>query len=110
MKVVWSENAETTFDSIVLYIEAKFGVPSAKKFIVKVDSVIHSISKQPYIYKISSFNNKVRKAVISKQCSLFYEINKETIQLSYFWDNRQEPAYSDETVHPIPGQTEQLFL
>ena len=93
MKVVWSENAETTFDLIVNYIEAKFGILSAKKFIRKVDSVIHSISKQPYIYKSSNFNNKVRKATISKQCSLFYEINKETIQLSYFWDNRQEPMF-----------------
>ena len=93
MKVVWSENAETTFDLIVNYIEAKFGVLSAKKFIKKVDSVILSISKQPYIYKSSNFNNKVRKATISKQCSLFYEINKETIQLSYFWDNRQEPMF-----------------
>jgi plasmid stabilization system protein ParE len=91
MKVIWSENAETTFDVIVLYIEAKFGVLSAKKFIRKVDAVIQSISNQPYIYKSSNFNNKVRKATISKQCSLFYEINKETIQLSYFWDNRQEP-------------------
>ena len=93
MKVVWSENAETTFDVIVLYIEAKFGVISAKKFIRKVDFVIHSISKQPYIYKSSNFNNKVRKATITKQCSLFYEINKETIQLSYFWNNRQEPMF-----------------
>lgn len=91
MKVVWSENAETTFDIIVLYIESEFGIISAKKFITKVDSVIHSISIQPYIYKSSSFNNKVRKASISKQCSLFYEINQETIQLNYFWDNRQDP-------------------
>lgn len=84
MKVVWSENTETTFDLIVLYIEAKFGVLSAKKFIRKVDSVIHSISNQPYIYKSSNLNNKVRKATITKQCSLFYEINKETVLLSYF--------------------------
>jgi plasmid stabilization system protein ParE len=91
MKVVWSENAEITFDLIVVYIESEFGILSAKKFITKVDSVIHSISNQPYIYKSSSFNSKVRKATISKQCSLFYEINKETIQLSYFWDNRQDP-------------------
>lgn len=91
MKVVWSENAEITFDLIVAYIEAKFGTLSAKKFIKKVDSVVRSISNQPYIYKRTSFNNKVRKAVINKQCSLFYEINEETIMLSYFWDNRQEP-------------------
>jgi len=93
MKVVWSENAQTTFDLIVLYIEAKFGVISAKKFIRKVDSVIHSISTQPYIYKSSNLNNKVRKATIAKQCSLFYEINNDTIMLSYFWDNRQEPMF-----------------
>jgi hypothetical protein len=93
MKVVWSENAQTTFDLIVLYIEAKFGVISAKKFIRKVDSVIHSISTQPYIYKSSNLNNKVRKATITKQCSLFYEINNDTIMLSYFWDNRQEPMF-----------------
>ena len=93
MKVVWSENAETTFDLIVLYIESKFGVLSAKKFISKVDSVIHSISSQPYIYKSSNLSNKVRKATITKQCSMFYEINKETIHLSYFWDNRQKPMF-----------------
>lgn len=93
MKVVWSENAEITFDMIVLYIEAKFGVFSAKKFIAKVDSVILSISNQPYIYKSSSFNDNVRKATVTKQCSLFYEINQETIQLLYFWDNRQEPMF-----------------
>jgi plasmid stabilization system protein ParE len=90
MKVVWSENAEITFDVIVLFIEAEYGVLSTKKFIAKVDSVINSISIQPYIYKSSSYSGHVRKATISKQCSLFYEINKETIQLSYFWDNRQD--------------------
>lgn len=89
--MIWSENAEISFDKIVLYIEAKYGVVSAEKFIRKVDSVIHSISKQPYIYKSSNFNNQHRKATITKQCSLIYEINKENILLSYFWDNRQEP-------------------
>jgi hypothetical protein len=64
---------------------------SAKNFISKVDAVIYAISNQPYIYKSSNFNDKVRKATITKQCSLFYEINNENIQLSYFWDNRQKP-------------------
>jgi len=93
MKVVWSANAELTFDAIVNYIEAKFGVIAAKKFFGKVDAVIFSISKQPNIYKSSSFNKKVRKATINKQCSLFYEINNQTILLAYFWNNKQEPLY-----------------
>jgi plasmid stabilization system protein ParE len=76
MKVVWSDNAVATFDLIVLYIEAKFGFLSAKKFVKKVDDVIYSISNQPYIFKSSNFNEKVRKATITKQCYLFYEVNK----------------------------------
>lgn len=91
MKVVWSENAQTTFEVIVFNIETKFGVLIAKKFVQKVDAVIQTISKQPYIYKSSSFNTRVRKATISKQCSLFYEIHQDTIQLTFFWDNRQKP-------------------
>jgi plasmid stabilization system protein ParE len=93
MRVVWSANAEFTFDVIVNYIEEKFGVAATKKFIGKVDAVIFSISKQPYIYKSSSFNKKVRKATINKQCSLFYEVNNQTVLLAYFWNNRQEPLY-----------------
>lgn len=91
MKVVWSENAQTTFEVIVVNIEVKFGVLTAKKFVQKVDAVIHTLSKHPYMYKSSSFDARVRKATISKQCSLFYEINQEAIQLTFFWDNRQKP-------------------
>lgn len=91
MKVVWSENAQTTFEVIVFNIETKFGVLTAKKFVQKVDAVIQTISNQPYIYKSSSFNTRVRKATISKQCSLFYEIHQDAIQLTFFWDNRQKP-------------------
>lgn len=71
MTVVWSENAAITFDMIVLYIEAKFGLISAKKFITKVDSVILSISHQPYIYKILVLTIRLEKLLLQSNALYF---------------------------------------
>jgi plasmid stabilization system protein ParE len=44
MKVVWSREFEKTFDEILNYIEVKFGVVTAKKFIEKTDSILKIVS------------------------------------------------------------------
>lgn len=91
MQIIWSKNAQITFESIVNYLENNFGVITTKKFIEKTDSRIKSIANFPEIYKAVSLKNSVRKAVVTKLCSFYYEINKKTIVILYFWDNRQEP-------------------
>jgi plasmid stabilization system protein ParE len=91
MQLIWSKKADITFGVILDTIEAKFGKRVALKFILKVNTVVTSIKKQPLQFKASSKFLNVRKATINKQCSLFYEINKTDIHLLYFWDNRQEP-------------------
>jgi len=92
MQVIWSKKADITFQVIVDYIEAKFGKNAALKFIIKVNRIVISIQKQPLQYKASTSFFNVRKATINKQCSLYYEVNSSTIQLLYFWDNRQNPT------------------
>ncbi|PKP15249.1 MAG: hypothetical protein CVU07_10740 [Bacteroidetes bacterium HGW-Bacteroidetes-23] len=91
MEIIWSKNAQITFGSIVSYLEHNFGVLHTKKFIAKTDSRIKSIAIFPEIYKAVSLKHSVRKAVVTKQCSFYYEINRNTIVILYFWDNRQEP-------------------
>jgi plasmid stabilization system protein ParE len=91
MEIIWSKNAQITYNSIINYLEINFGVLNTKKFIAKTESRINSIATFPEIYKAVSLKHSVRKAVITKQCSFYYEINKNTIVILYFWDNRQEP-------------------
>lgn len=43
----------------------------------------------PEMFPETTFSN-VRKAVITSQSSVFYEVREEEIWLLYFWDNRQE--------------------
>ena len=91
MQIIWSKNAQITFDAIVVYLESSFGNNVAKKFIAKADSSIQTIASFPNLYKAISLKQNVRKATISKVCSFYYEINDNTIVILYFWDNRQEP-------------------
>jgi len=88
LAVLWSDEAEETFDNIVLYIENNWGEKHAKKFVQHVQKILKLISDQPYMYK-ASVSRDVRQAVISRQTSLYYKIHKEYITLLFFWDNRQ---------------------
>jgi len=91
MQIIWSKNAQITFDAIVVYLENSFGKNVAKKFIAKADSSIQVIATFPNLYRAISLKQNVRKATISKVCSLYYEVNIDSIVILYFWDNRQEP-------------------
>lgn len=91
MQIIWSKNAQITFDAIVVYLENNFGNNVAKKFIDKADSSIQAIAAFPNLYKTISLTQSVRKGTISKVCSFYYEINDNAIVILYFWDNRQEP-------------------
>lgn len=90
LAIVWTDEAQQTFDDTLFQIEAKWGERSAGKFVKETNSIINSISSQPYIYKASLTEN-VRQAFISRQTSMFYEIRSTYIVILYFWDNRQEP-------------------
>ena len=90
LAIVWTDDAQETFDYIVNFIEYKWGQASAEKFVKTAHKSINAISAQPYLY-IASISSNVRKAVITKQTSMFYEVHDTHVTVLFFWDNRQEP-------------------
>jgi len=92
LAVFWTSDADTTFESIVLFIETKWSTKDAETFARHTQKIISLISDQPYMYK-ASINNNVRQAIITPQTSMFYEVHRYFITILFFWDNRQEPAF-----------------
>jgi plasmid stabilization system protein ParE len=90
LAIAWTDDAQETFDLTVAQIENKWGNRSAEKFVRGAFKTINRISTQPYMFK-ASFTNNVRKALITEQTSMFYEVHATHITILYFWDNRQEP-------------------
>ncbi|HEY0245559.1 MAG TPA: hypothetical protein VGC01_08360 [Mucilaginibacter sp.] len=90
LPIAWTDDAQETFDLTVNQIENKWGGRSAAKFVRDTYKTINNISIQPYLFAASHSTN-IRKAVITKQTSMFYEVHSAHISILFFWDNRQEP-------------------
>jgi plasmid stabilization system protein ParE len=91
LEIVLTPEAKETLFSIVDFIQAGWGETSANKFKSSVVRVLNSISSQPYLFKASVIDSKVRQGLITKQTSVLYEIHDNHILILYFWDNRQDP-------------------
>jgi plasmid stabilization system protein ParE len=92
LSVLYTLRSKQTLKSTYAFIENKFGLNSANKFISKAEKTIKLIATQPFMFKASGIDENVRVGFITKQCSLFYRVTDTSIHLLFFWDNRQEPV------------------
>jgi plasmid stabilization system protein ParE len=89
LKEKWSKEAESKVNEILLYLVTNWTEREAFKFLLKTEKVVSMIIKRPLIYPI--FKNDIRKAVISKQVTLYYRIKGRTLLIVTLFDNRQSP-------------------
>ncbi len=89
--VRFSPRAEYTFDAIANQLEARLGNKTVESFKHKVNKALYIIAETPFIYPIAEENEEMRKCVLHKNCSMYYWVYENTVEILYFWDNRQEP-------------------
>ncbi|AWW28882.1 hypothetical protein DN752_01340 [Echinicola strongylocentroti] len=58
----------------------------------RLQSILELIVERPEIYPTSGKKKQVKRCVISKQTSLYYQIKKDKIELITLFDNRRNPA------------------
>ena len=93
LEIYYTPKSKETLKSVFEFICQNFGEKSGDKFVEKAGKIIKLISEQPYMYKASTIDERVRVGLITKQSSLFYRVNDDKIHLLFFWDNRQEPVF-----------------
>ena len=89
-KIIWTPEAEKTFDAIIDYLQEYWSEREIGNFIERVNSVTEHIKRHPLSYR-SAGKEDVREALITKQNLLLYRVSGETIYLLYFWDTRKNP-------------------
>lgn len=88
--IIWTPEAEKTFDAVIDYLQQHWSGREIKNFIKRVSSVTDHIRRHPLSYR-SAGKEDVREALITKQNLLLYRVTGETIYLLYFWDTRKNP-------------------
>ncbi|PRZ00647.1 type II toxin-antitoxin system RelE/ParE family toxin [Marinilabilia salmonicolor] len=90
-KLIWANEALLSLKEIIEYLEANWTQTEIKKFARLLDKHLNLLLKNPFLYPKDPALHNLRKAVISKQVSIFYRITSTEIHIISLFDNRQNP-------------------
>ncbi len=90
MKIIWSEDAVADYHQNIEYLIDHWSASVATEFIEDVEGVVELIQLHPELFPLTSYR-QVRKVVIRKQVTLFFEVLDSTLYLIRFWNNYQNP-------------------
>ena len=88
-KFFWTEEAIRNLEEIIDYLEEKWTQKEVDNFKLKLSKQIDLIISNPNMFPISTFQPRLRKAVLSRQTSIFYEVKDNVIYLSYIFVNQK---------------------
>jgi len=89
-KVVWSKRAKTDLKSIISFLERNWTDKEIANFVRKLDKQIYIIQNQPNAFPATKRKN-VRRSVLSKQTTIYYDIMEDAVRIVALFDTRQSP-------------------
>ena len=90
-RIIWSDEALSNLKGIITYLENNWTEKEIRKFALLLEHQLDFIKKNPLMFSFFKRGKKIRKAVLTKQVSIFYRIENEDIQIVTLFDNRQSP-------------------
>ena len=88
-KIFWTKEAIHNLEDIIDYLRLKWTEKEVENFKNKLSKQIDLISSNPKMFPVSSHISRLRKAVLSKQTSIFYELRDNHIYLAYLFVNKK---------------------
>lgn len=90
-RVIWSPTARRSLKQTSDFITEVWNEQVRKEFINQLNFRIAQIQKNPELAPTFE-DSEIRKLVIHKSVSLFYQNFSEHVRLLLIWDNRQDPV------------------
>ncbi len=90
-EIIWSPLADHDLNDILNYLSNEWGNKITFRFLEEVLFIIDQIAESPKRYPIIFEELSIRKCVITKHNSLFYNETPTTINILRIFDNRQNP-------------------
>ena len=89
-KLFWSKESISNPESILSYLESEWTDREMASFKRKLSKQLELIEKNPRLFPVSDVQPRLRKAVLSKQTTIFYELKEYEIHIAYLFSNRMD--------------------
>jgi plasmid stabilization system protein ParE len=90
-KIVWTDEALKNLADIIDYLEHRWTEKEIRKFASLLDRQLTLIQSNPELFPASPISSRLRKAVLTRQTTIYYRIDKDEIRMVSLYDNRQNP-------------------
>ncbi len=94
MEIIWSNDAKLDYDENIEFLLKEWSEKSAINFIEEVESILKLLKTNPKLFPKSNYKS-IRRAVIRKQITLFYQEKGTSIHLVRFWNTLKNPQSLD---------------
>ena len=91
-RVVISPIAEKKLEALLEYLLVEWSLKVKTNFIKRLDDYLQIIKQEPESFPESEKVSGLRRCVITKQISIYYEFNDKEIRILSFFDTRQDPG------------------
>ncbi|MDP3915368.1 MAG: type II toxin-antitoxin system RelE/ParE family toxin [Bacteroidota bacterium] len=88
-KICWTDEAIKNLESILDYLKSRWTQREIDNFRKRLGKQIKLIENNPNLFPRSDYNRRLRKAVLSKHTTIFYEVSGQMIYLVYLFNNQQ---------------------
>ncbi len=90
--IYWTDNALAELEITFEYLETNFTLTELNFLAKEIDKIISLISVNPKLFPESEIKKGIRKVVIAKYNTMYYRLNKKSIEIISFFSNRQSPT------------------
>ncbi len=88
-RIFWTDEAVKNLEGILDYLTHRWSQKEVEQFKMKLARQIELIASYPQMFPVSGHCPRLRKAVLSKQTTIFYELRGSAIYLTYLFVNHQ---------------------
>jgi len=88
-KIFWAEEAIQNLEEIIDYLSTRWTQREVENFKTKLSKQINLIKMNPRMFPASTFQPRLRKAVLSSQTSILYETQDNVIYIAYLFLNHK---------------------
>lgn len=75
-EVVFTKEAEETFDLLTEQLMSRWGIATVLKFQELTSICLEKIRENPYLYQVFIESTAIRRCIVHSNCSISYFINK----------------------------------
>ena len=88
----WTDESVRNLEGILVYLEENRSENEVIDFKMRLASMLNTLKQFPTLFPESEMVPRLRKAVLSPQTTILYEVQSKSINLIYLFDSRQNPS------------------